>query len=114
MDNGKDIFPRQPWTQEQLQELLPKLKAEIAREEAQDPNIRPLPPMTVDECKDFFYRLNDIASTRPLTGDECCIMGQLLAVFQYAVRAETLGRKGRYFVLSEEDINRMMQEQGVQ
>ena len=41
-------------------------------------------------------------------------MGQLLAVFQYAVRAETLGRKGRYFVLSEEDINRMMQEQGVQ
>jgi len=108
MDKGMDISPRQPWTHEQIQELLPKLKAKIAEQEVEDPNIRPLPPMTVEECKEYFFRLTNAAETRPLTGDECCIWGQLLSVFQQAVRAETLGKKGRYFCLSEADINRMM------
>lgn len=103
-----DFTPRTPWTHEQINEFLPQLKADLAKEEAANPNMRPLPPMTVEECKNLFFRLINIVSTRSLTHEECCIMGQLLAVFQGAVRAETLGHKGRFFVLSEEDINRMM------
>lgn len=103
-----DVSPRSPWTHEQIQELLPKLKSNLQEMEAEDPDIRPLPPMTVAEAKDYFFRLFDVASTRSLNPSECFIMGQLLSVFEQAVRAESLGKKGRYFVISEDDINRMM------
>jgi hypothetical protein len=36
--------------------------------------------------------------------------GQLLACFEQAIRAEMLGKKGRYFVMSEDQINGMMAE----
>lgn len=102
---------RPPWTHEELQALIPELEREIAQTEAeQKEEVRPLPPMTVEEATQFFYRLMDIAATRPLTQRECFMHGQLLACFQYAVRAETLGKKGRFFVLSEEQINQMVEK----
>jgi hypothetical protein len=103
-----DFVPRTPWTHEQINEFLPNLKTDLAKQEKANPNIRPLPPMTVEECRDFFFRLMSLASSRAITHDECCIMGQLLSVFQSAVRAEALGHKGRFFVVSEEDVNQMI------
>lgn len=108
--NMTNNAPRTPWTQEQLDGFLSKLETEIVRVEDENPNARPLPPMTVDECKGFFGRLLDIAHARALDAEECLLMGQLLAVFQFAVRAETLGKKGRFFVMSEEDVNNILQQ----
>lgn len=102
---------RLPWTHEQIDELIPRVKQHLADQEANDPELRPLPPMTVDECKEYFFRFVDIASTRPLDEKESGILGQLLSVFQFAVRAETLGKKGRFFIISEDDINKMMKNE---
>jgi len=97
-----------PWTREELQALIPKLKQEMADIEAEEPHeIRPLPPMTREEVMDYFYSLMDIAATRPLTSAECFIHGQLLCNYQHAVRAELLGKKGRYFVVSEDEIEKL-------
>jgi hypothetical protein len=102
---------RLPWTREQIDELIPKVKQNLAEQEANDPELRPLPPMTVEECKEYFFCLVDIASTRALNENEAGILGQLLSVFQFAVRAETLGKKGRFFVISEDDISKMIQNE---
>ena len=102
------MIGRMPWTQEELDAFLPKLKKEIEQAEADYEDVKPLPPMTVEECADYLLRLIDRAKTRTLNESECFFHGQLLSVFQQAVRAETLGKKGRFFVISEADINRMM------
>lgn len=47
-----------------------------------------------------------LATMRMLTEAEAFIGGQLLAQFQHATRATMLGKKGRYYVISEEEIER--------
>jgi hypothetical protein len=94
----------QPWTRAELKAMLPSIEARIAEYQAERPNARPLPPMSVEECQDMFCALLDIATTRPLTEDECFLHGQIEAVYRMAVRAEALGYEGRYFVISEQDI----------
>ena len=95
---------RSPWTHDELAILIPKIKKTIESAELADENVRPLPPMSVNECKDLFFKLLDIAKTRPLASSETFLCGQILSNLQMAVRAETLGRKGRFFVLSDDDI----------
>lgn len=103
--------PRNPWTHEEIQEFLPKLESELAQKESENPNIKPLPPMTLDECKTYLFRFIGLASERPLSGDEAFFLGQLISVFQSSVRAETLEYKGRFFVLTEDDVNQMIGQQ---
>lgn len=101
-----------PWTHEELQAAIPKLEKgldQIVAEEAEQGNeVKPLPAMTFEECREYFDRIMDIASERPLTKSECFIHGQLLCCFEMAVRAEMLGKKGRYFVFSQESIEQML------
>ena len=98
-----------PYTHEELQALIPQLKKKLDAIVAEQPHeVRPLPPMSVEEAKDYFYRLMDIAAERPLTQAECFVHGQLLSCFKMAVRAEMLGKKGRYFVFGEDEIKNFM------
>ena len=100
-----------PWTHEQIQALLPKLEKSLKETEAsQEEEVRGLPAMTKEEAKDYIFRIMDYAAERPLTQREIFIHGQLLCCFEMAVMAETLGKKGRYFVVSEEHINKLMQQ----
>ena len=100
---------RIPWTREELNALIPKIAQDLDKIEIdQGGNIKPLPPMTLAECGDLFSRLLDIAATRTLTNDECFMHGQLLSCYRHAVQAEMLGRKGRYFVVSEDEITSLM------
>lgn len=106
---------RTPWSHEELQEMIPAMKsqldAEMSEVEAQEPGIKPLPPLATEECLDYFCRLLDVASERPLTREECFIHGQLLSQYAQAVIAEKMGKKGRFYVVSEEDIMKLMAEQ---
>lgn len=102
-----------PWTHEELQALLPKLKQEMADIEVNEPHIRPLPPMSLDEVMNYFDSLMDIAAERPLKPEECCIHGQLLCNYRHAIRAELLGKRGRYFVVGEEEIDKLVKEKRV-
>jgi hypothetical protein len=95
---------RTPWTPEELKAETTMIDRRLKETEHEYPGARPVPPMTVDECKEHFFGLMGIAAEQPLTRDQCFLHGQLLSVLISAVRAEMLGKKGRYFVLSEEDI----------
>lgn len=103
---------RIPWTHEELQAMLPKVEAQLEQAEAEAKEegaiLKPLPPMTVEECKEYFWRLMDSAAERPLTLDECGLHGQLLAQYEQAVMARFLGKKGRYYVISEDNVLEMM------
>jgi hypothetical protein len=103
---------RTPWTLDEVREFLPVLKQRVEEHEAMDENIRPLPPMNGEECEEMFFRISELALERPLTLAEHCLLGQVMANYRFAIRAETLGKKGRYFVLSEDDITKMMQSDG--
>lgn len=95
---------REPWTLVELEQLLPRLAAEVAAAEFSDPDIRPLGPMTVPECQDLFARLLGLATERPLTREECFLHGQIEACLVMAAKAEALGYKGRHFVVAEDEI----------
>jgi hypothetical protein len=95
---------REPWTQADLEQLLPRIAGKVAAAKFSDPDIRPLGPMTVDECRDLFCRLLDLATERPLTRAECFLHGQIEAVMIMAAKAEALGYKGRHFVVPEDEI----------
>lgn len=101
---------QQPYTREEIDRMLPAFDGSedprLAEIQAEHPDARPLPPLSVQECQGYFYRLAELASRRPWTLRECFLHGQLLSVFQQAVRAETLGYTGRFFVLSEDDLRR--------
>jgi len=103
---------RLPWTRAELEAILPRIERQIAETEEQWPAVRPLPPMTPDECRAYLNRLMELAKLRPLTGYECFLHGQLQAAFEHAIRAETLGYRGRYFVLSEADIMAILKSKG--
>jgi hypothetical protein len=99
-----------PWTHEELVALRARLIEEMSEIEDDHPDIRPLPPMTKAESLGLMDALWQTSTIRPLTCDEAFMSGQLLACFEQAIRAEMLGKKGRYFVMSEDQINGMMAE----
>lgn len=101
--------PPTPYTIEDLRRLLPYIKDRI--QQMARPNARPLPKMTVEECMEMHVRLMDIAGERALTLDECFLHGQLMSQYRQAVTAEVLGKKGRYYVISEDDVAEMVQQQ---
>lgn len=93
-----------PWTREELEAALPQVRAQLEAMEAEDPDAKPLPPMTEEECYDYMWRLMDSARQRPLTQQECFLFGQLVSNYRMAVKATTLGYTGRYFVISEDEV----------
>jgi hypothetical protein len=106
------MIDRIPWTMDELRALLPAIEARLDDAEAAfaPGAVRPLPPLTVDEAREHVLALIDKAQGELLTGEECFLAGQLLACHAMAVRAETLGKPGRYFVVSEDDFVSMMRE----
>lgn len=103
------VRPVKPaWTREELLAKLPILEERIAQQEEAYPDARVFPPMTVDECLELHMRYMSLANDRALTLTECFEVGQLLAVFRMAVTAEALGYKGRYVVLNEQDLARVL------
>jgi hypothetical protein len=95
---------RVAWTFAELDEVLPRLRAHLDAVEAnQEEHVQPLPAMTVAECREYLNRVIDCASERVLSQRECFVFGMLLANYQMAVTAEVLGKKGRYYVISEEN-----------
>jgi hypothetical protein len=97
---------KSPWTHEELGAMKRRLAERCNQTEERRPNIRPVPPMTEAEAAELLQALAETALARVLTEDEVFLHGQLLAAYRMAVRASMLGRKGRYYVLSEEDIAR--------
>lgn len=104
---------RLPWTREELKALARRLSPELAGVEAAMPDVRPLPPLNEAEAMELFRALMDAAATRPLTRDECFFGGQVLAAYRSAILGEALRGPGRYMVVSEQDINRLMAETGL-
>lgn len=100
-----------PMTLEEIDELKNKLIAEAIAIKIQEPNCRPLPPMTSDEALDFIIKHLDVARTRSLTSDEAFLAEQGLACYRMAVQGETLkGIKNgkRYIVITQEDVKRFL------
>lgn len=103
---------RPPWTREELAELLPKIRADIERDEEDYPGAKGLPPMSELECLEMFHRMMDHAHERPLTREECFLHGQLLCQYAMAVRAATLGKPGRYYCFSEDHVREIVETTG--
>jgi hypothetical protein len=80
------------------------LDEELAKFEQENPEARPLPPLTEADCREIFSSLMDIAAERALGLDECFLVGQVLAAYKMAIRATTLGYNGRFIVMSAEEI----------
>ena len=95
------------YTHEDLAEMKRNLKERISDVLDEYPEARPLPPMEEMEACDFLSLLIETTAIRPLVRDECFLMGQLLSCYRQAIEARMLGRKGRYFVVSEADIERL-------
>jgi hypothetical protein len=95
----------QPWTFEELRKLVPELRREMEAIEAEyeEGEARPVPPLTVEETRDFILRLVDVAQDRALTKQEVLLHGQLICQLEGAVRAKTLGKSGRYYCISEDE-----------
>jgi hypothetical protein len=97
---------RKAWTHEELDAMLRTTEARLEKVEAETPNVRGLPPLAEEECFRYICSMLDLASERVLTLDECFLMGQLIAQYRMAVEARMLGRRGRYYVISEADLER--------
>ena len=101
---------RRPSTMAELDALIPRLDASLRRTEEAHPGIKGLPPLFRTECVERLNALAELATTRPLSQEEAFLHGQLCASLIQAVRAEILGQKGkRYYVVSEEDLARLLQ-----
>lgn len=99
------------WTLEELRALVPKLDAELREMEAEQPfNVKPIGPLTRDEAHELLIALLDQAERGALTPEQGFVGGQLLAVFEQAVIAQTLGRHGRYMVVSEAELDEFMRQ----
>lgn len=104
---------RLPWTREEIERLIPKVVRQMDDIDAAEPQrVEALPPMTIGECVEYFSRLLDAATERPLTRRECFLHGQLLCVYKHACLAEAMGKKGRFFVVHESAIQKLMDGQG--
>ena len=102
---------KSPWSHEELCALSERIERDIRRTEEENPDIRPLPPLSEEEAKNLILDLTAVAVQRQLTHDESFLIGQLLSGYRMAVEARMLKKPGRYFVLSEADIQRLMNEQ---
>lgn len=106
---------RKPWTHEELQAMIPVLESKLQKQEdlaaTNGEELKSIPPLTRDECLEYFFRLLDTASKRPLTLQECGLHGQLLAQFEQSAMALALGKSGRFYVISEERIMQMLAQQ---
>jgi len=103
---------RLPWTRAEIElTLIPKIERKLAEMVAAETHtVKPLPPMTTAECLEYFSRLMDAACERPLTEQEAFVHGQLLSIYKQACWAEALGKKGRFFVIHESQIQKLMDE----
>ena len=103
---------RVPYSLDELRARIPSLKGKIEaheRDEASLGNdVRPCGPLTVAEARDLLLDLAGLAEERPLTRSELHLHGQLLCVYEQAVRAEMLGKKGRYFVIPESSLRNLL------
>jgi hypothetical protein len=99
-----------PYTYEELAELKHQLSSKIKSYERETQS-RPLPPMEEEEALVLLTCFIDTATERLLTGDEAGMMGQLLATHKMAVEARMLGKKGRYFVVSQADVERLAKKE---
>ena len=100
---------RRPYTLDELRALLPRLRAELLAV-LKHPSCRPLPPMLREEALDFIGRILTQARSEPLTAENHFLLGQLLSVFEQAIRAEMCGLKGRWYCISESTIQQMVEE----
>lgn len=99
------------WTLAELRSLIPKLEAELREIEGEQPfDVKPVGPLTRDEAHELLLALLGQAERGALTREQSFVGGQLLRVFENAVIARTLGRPGRYMVVSEEQIDELMRE----
>ncbi len=101
---------QKPYTFAELKKLIPKLDKKLEEDQLEF-NAKGLPPMNVEDCKELFYGLMDIAHHRPLKKNECFLHGQLLAAFEQAVMAQMLKKNNeRYYVVSETQIQKMFND----
>jgi hypothetical protein len=98
---------KQPWTHEELADLRSRVERRLEDTETEHANARPLPPLSEDEAHELLDSIIDLAAQRALTLDDCFLFGQTLCCYRMSIEARMLGRKGRYLVLSEEDIARI-------
>lgn len=104
---------RREWTHEELRELRREIENSLHETEREYPDIRPLPAMEEAEAKELLKSFITVAEERRLTQSEGFMMGQLLSAFTMAVEARMLGKKkGRYMVISEEQLRSMQKEKG--
>jgi len=96
-----------PYTHEELAEMRTRLSNSIQQAEHDNPGARPLPPMLEQDARDLLLELTKIAVERLLTSSESFMAGQLLAVYRMAIEARMLGHHGRYYVVSEADVERI-------
>lgn len=96
-----------PWTYEELQQMLGTVTKQIEISEAENPNARPVLPLSEEEAFGLIFKLVGLAEARALTGDEVFLFGQLIANYRMSVEARMLGRKGRYFVISEAQLEKL-------
>lgn len=101
---------RRPYTRDELNALLPRLSTELLAVELAYPNARPLPPMLRQEALDYIGRVLTEARSKPLTAANHFLVGQLLSIFEQAIRAEMLGLHGRWYCIPEATIQRMVEE----
>lgn len=97
-----------PWTLKELTDLQKELNVFIEKTMEERPGVRPLPPMLEDESRDLLLSLTEASRARLLTDDEIFMIGQLLSVYRMAVEARMLKKPGRYYVISEAQINGML------
>lgn len=96
-----------PYTYEELSALKNKLDTEI-KEYEQEAQARGLPPLAEQEARELIIGFLNTATERLLTKEECFLAGQLLGQYKMAVTALTLGKEGRYFVVSQADFERLL------
>jgi hypothetical protein len=104
-------MPNAPWTLAELETMLAANLARIRRAEADYPEARPVPPLAVAECRELLLALADRAQWDTLEDEEVFLCGQLVQQFEQAVRAETLGYKGRYYCMSEAQLEQLLQQE---
>ena len=97
-----------PYSREELAALRKRLEEQLGDLERDYPEVRPLPPMDEEEAKALLLGLMETATIRLLTVDESFLAGQLLSAFRMAVQAGMLGKRGRFFVIEEEALDRLM------
>lgn len=98
---------RSAWTHEELQSMRRANKAQLEEYELYNPNIRRLPPLSEEECREQICSMLDTSGERPLTVDERFLFGQFVAQYRQSIEARMLGKPpGRYYVVSEADMER--------